>query len=199
MKLSWVERELKERGHQMAREIGSNDVRGKLKQVGQFKGRARARNLLVAGAMSVGALAGVAVLDAGTSSAASPRAVAASSTISLNEKGSLHRTSSSGLKLNEQGTASGTVKGKIYIHLDVVSPNRVTAEVSIYPNGGSLTGTGSADYHVNGGTASFSGKMSIDRGTGTYAGAHGSGLAFSGTIQRLSGAVTVHLSGSMTT
>jgi hypothetical protein len=198
MMLSWVERELKERVITMAREIGSNDIRGKLMQVGQFRGRARARNLLVAGAMSVGALTGVSVLGAGISSAASPRAVAAS-TITLNETGKLHRTSSSGLKLNEQGTASGTIKGKIYIHLDVVSPNRVTAEVNIYPNGGSLTGSGSANYHVNGGTASFSGKMSIKRGTGSYANAHGSGLSFSGTIQRLSGAVTVHLSGSMST
>jgi hypothetical protein len=182
----------------MMREIGSYDVRGKLRQVGQFRGRARARNLLMVSAMSVGAMTGVAVLGAGTSSAASPRASAAK-TITLSENGSLHRTSSSGLKLNEQGTASGTIKGKIYIHLDVVSPNRVTAEVSIYPSGGSLTGTGSANYHVDGGTANFSGKMSIDRGTGTYAGAHGSGLSFSGTIQRLSGAVTVHLTGSMTT
>jgi hypothetical protein len=198
MMLSWVERELKERVITMAREMGSNDIRGRLRQVGQFRGRARARNLLVAGAMSVGALTGVSVLGAGISSAASPRAVAAS-TITLNETGKLHRTSSSGLKLNEQGTASGTIKGKIYIHLDVVSPNRVTAEVNIYPNGGSLTGSGSANYHVNGGTASFSGKMSIKRGTGSYANAHGSGLSFSGTIQRLSGAVTVHLSGSMST
>jgi hypothetical protein len=148
--------------------------------------------------MSVGALTSVAVLGAGTSSAAGPRAVAAK-TITLNETGNLHRTSSSGLKLNEQGSASGTINGKIFIHLDVVSPNRVTAEVNIYPHGGSLTGTGSASYRVNGGTASFSGKLSIERGTGTYAGAHGSGLNFSGTIQRLSGAVTVHLSGSMST
>jgi hypothetical protein len=198
MMLSWVERELKERVITMAREMGSNDIRGRLRQVGQFRGRARARNLLVAGAMSVGALTGVSVLGAGISIAASPRAVAAS-TITLSETGKLHRTSSSGLKLNEQGTASGTIKGKIYIHLDVVSPNRVTAEVNIYPNGGSLTGSGSANYHVNGGTASFSGKMSIKRGTGSYANAHGSGLSFSGTIQRLSGAVTVHLSGSMST
>jgi hypothetical protein len=117
----------------------------------------------------------------------------------LNESGQLHRTSHSGLKLNEQGSASGTIRGTIYIHLDVVSPNRVTAEISIYPSGGSLTGSGSASYHVDGGTASFSGKMSIDRGTGSYAGAHGSGLDFSGTIQRLSGAVSVHLSGSMST
>jgi hypothetical protein len=152
--------------------------------------------------MSAGVLAGVATLGTGVSSAArstgSPSARAAR-TISLNESGQLHRTSHSGLKLNEQGSASGTIKGTIYIHLDVVSPNRVTAEVSIYPSGGSLTGTGSADYRVNGGTASFNGTMSIDRGTGSYAGAHGSGLSFSGTIQRLSGSVTVHLSGSIST
>ena len=49
----------------MAREIGSYDVRGKLKQVGRFRRRARARNLLMASAMSVGALTGVAVLGAG--------------------------------------------------------------------------------------------------------------------------------------
>src|ERR1700727_1174478 len=99
----------------MARETGSYEVRGKLKQAGQLGGRARARNLLVASAMSVGVLTGVAVLGAATSSAAAPRAVAAR-TISLNETGSLHRTSSSGLKLNEQGTASGTIRGKIFIH-----------------------------------------------------------------------------------
>jgi hypothetical protein len=128
-----------------------------------------------------------------------PGVALAASTISLNETGQLHRTSHSGLKLNEQGSASGTIRGTMYVHLDVVSPNRVTAEVNIYPGGGSLTGSGSADYRVDGGTASFSGKLSIDRGTGTYAGAHGSGLSFSGTIQRLSGAVTVHLSGSMST
>jgi hypothetical protein len=123
----------------------------------------------------------------------------AARTISLHETGHLHRTSSSGLRLNEQGSASGTIHGTIYIHLDVVSPSRVTAEVNIYPSGGSLTGSSSASYHVNGGTASFSGKLSIKRGTGSYAHAHGSGLSFSGTIQRLSGSVTVQLSGNMST
>lgn len=154
--------------------------------------------MLVAGVMSAGVLTGVAGLGVATSSAAAPKALAAR-TISLKETGNLHRTSSKGLKLNEQGSASGTIKGTIFIHLDVVSPNRVTAEVNIYPSGGSLTGNGSASYHVNGGTASFAGRMAISRGTGSYANARGSGLAFSGTIQRLSGAVTVHLSGSMST
>jgi hypothetical protein len=136
----------------------------------------------------------IAVFAVGTSNVA-----LAARTVSLRETGHLHRTSSSGLKLNEQGSASGTIHGTIYIHLNVVSPNRVTAEVNIYPSGGSLTGSSSASYHVNGGTASFSGKMSIKRGTGSYSHAHGSGLNFSGTIQRLSGAVTVHLSGKLST
>jgi hypothetical protein len=176
----------------MARKIGS----------GTSRRSSRARAALSTGMMSAGVLAGVITLGTGISSAARPIGsppARAARTISLNESGQLHRTSHSGLKLNEQGSASGTIRGTIYIHLDVVSPSRVTAEVSIYPSGGSLTGTSSADYRVNGGTASFNGTMSIDRGTGSYAGAHGSGLSFNGTIQRLSGAVTVHLSGSMST
>ena len=117
----------------MARKIGS-DTSGR---------STRARAVLAAGMMSAGVLAGVATLGTGISSAArsigSPTAHAAR-TITLNETGQLHRTSHAGLKLNEQGSASGTIKGTIYIHLDVVSPNRVTAEVNIYPSGGSLTG-----------------------------------------------------------
>jgi hypothetical protein len=172
----------------MAHKVGSDMSR----RVG------RTRVALVAGMMSAGVLTGVACLGTGVSSAAPAKAEAAR-TITLNESGQLHRTSHSGLKLNEEGSASGTIKGTIYIHLDVVSPNRVTAEVNIYPSGSSLTGSGSAAYHVDGGVANFSGTLAIDRGTGSYAGAHGSGLSFSGTIQRLSGAVTVHLSGKIST
>jgi hypothetical protein len=180
----------------MARETSSYGASRRSIRVHTRSGRARARAMLMAGTMSAGVLTVLGGLGVGTSGAAGPRAVAAR-TISLSETGHLHRTGSSGLKLNEQGSASGTIKGTIYIHLDVVSPNRVTAEINIYPKGGSLTGTGSAAYHVNGGTANFSGTMSIRRGTGTYSHAHGSGLSFNGTIQRLSGAVTVHVNGHM--
>lgn len=131
---------------------------------------------------------------------ASPAAVArAAGTISLGEAGHLHLTSHHSFTLNEQGSASGTIAGTIYIHLNVVSVNRVTAEVSIYPNGGSLTGYASASYHPAGAVASFSGTMSIKRGTGRYDGAHGSALSFTGTIQRSTDAVTVHVNGRMST
>jgi len=124
------------------------------------------------------------------------RAIAAR-TFSLNDTGRLHLTSHHGFTLNEQGSASGTISGTIYIHLHVVSTNHVTAEVNIYPSGGSLTGYASASYHPSGGVASFNGTMSITRGTGRYSHAHGSGLSFTGTIQRSNDAVVVRVNGRM--
>jgi hypothetical protein len=115
--------------------------------------------------------------------------------ISLNENGSLHLTSKHGFTLNERGLASGTVRGTIYVHLSIVSSSRVTAELNIYPHGGSLTAHGNASYHKESTLARFSGTMSIERGTGSYAHARGSGLSFSGTIQRSNDAVTVHVAG----
>ncbi len=159
------------------------------------QGRSPRRMLLAAG-LSGGLLAAVGVFGAGGASAGPVKAHAAK-TVNLNESGSLRLTSSHGLMLNEKGTASGTIKGAIYIHLNVSSTNRVTAEVSIYPSGGSLTGHGSANYRVVGSTATFSGTLAITRGTGHYAHAHATGLRFTGTIARKTDAVTVHVSGRL--
>jgi hypothetical protein len=123
----------------------------------------------------------------------------AAGTLSLSETGHLHLTSHHSFTLNEQGSTSGTIPGTIFIHLNVVSTNHVTAEVSIYPSGGSLTGEASASYRPSGAVATFSGTMTVERGTGRYKGAHGSGLSFSGSIQRSNDAVTVHVSGRMGT
>ncbi len=120
----------------------------------------------------------------------------AAKTFSLNENGNLHLTSKQGFTLNEEGPASGTVGGTLYVHLKIVSSTRVTAEISLYPHGGSITCSGSAGYKREGSTAHFAGALSIDRGTGSYAKAHGSGLSFSGTIQRSNDAIAVHVSGT---
>jgi len=126
---------------------------------------------------------------------AAPTSLAAK-TFSLNENGNLHLTSKQGFTLNEEGPASGTVSGTIYVHLKIVSSTRVTAEISIYPHGGSITCSGSAGYKREGSSANFSGGLSIDRGTGSYANARGSGLNFSGTIQRSNDAIAVHVGGT---
>ncbi len=129
--------------------------------------------------------------------AADPSALAAR-TVFLNESAHLHLTSKHGFTLNEEGSASGTVTGAIYVHLTLTSSTRVTAEVDIYPRGGSISGNGEASYHRAATTASFSGSMSIDRGTGSYDHVHGSGLSFSGMIQESKDdVITVHVSGSV--
>jgi hypothetical protein len=144
--------------------------------------------------MSLGLLTAPCFLGPDMSLAATTPAFTAKA-FTLNESGNLHLTSKQGFTLNEQGPASGTVAGTIYVHLKIVSTTHVTAEVSIYPRGGSITGNGTASYHRSSNTASFSGSLSIDRGTGSYAHARGSGLSFSGTIQRSNDAVTVRVSG----
>jgi hypothetical protein len=168
---------------------------GRVQSSACFRGAAAA--LCVASLVSVS----VSVLDVGTAGAtggARPPAVAKlARTVSLSESGRLRLTSKKGFTLNERGTASGTIAGSIYIHLHLVSQTKVTAEVNIYPRGGSLTGSGSASYHVIGGYAVFSGTLSITRGTGKYARARASGLRFTGTIQRRDDSVSVHLSGSL--
>lgn len=148
-------------------------------------------------------LALAAVSLALTALPAAPLAHAAASrayfarTFNLSDYGRLHLTSHHGFTLNEQGSASGTISGPIYIHLTVASTNRVTAEVNLYPRGGSLTGYASASYRPSGAVATFSGTMAVVRGTGTYRHARGSGLSFTGTVQRSNDAVTVRVSGRM--
>jgi hypothetical protein len=158
-----------------------------------FGQRRRALGASLATAMLV---AGLGLLFAGATASRAATAHSAR-TFSLSETGRLHLTSHHGFTLNEKGSASGTISGTIYLHLNVVSTNRVTAEVNIYPSGGSLTGHANASYRPAGATASFNGTMSISRGTGSYSHASGSGLSFTGTIQRSNDALTVHVNGRM--
>ncbi len=127
----------------------------------------------------LGALATNAPL--GAEGATSPAARAAKA-VSVSEVGQLHLISKHGFTLNERGTASGTIKGTISVQLKIVSSSRVTAEVAIYPSGGSIAGEGTASYHKGKATASFAGSLSVEHGSGSYEHAQGSGLSFSGTI-----------------
>ncbi|HSZ12434.1 MAG TPA: hypothetical protein VK790_00150 [Solirubrobacteraceae bacterium] len=155
-------------------------------------GRPRARLGAAAAALVLG------LLLAATAGARAPLARPAG-TMSLSDSAHLHLTSHHSFTLNEQGTAAGTIAGTIYIHLTVASTNHVTAEISIYPRGGSITGEASASYRPSGAVASFAGTMRVVRGSGRYAGANGSGLSFTGTVQRSNDAVTVRVSGRMST
>ena len=70
--------------------------------------------------------------------------------------------------------------------------------MNIYPKAGRSQAKASASLPQGRTPAAIlAGTLSIDRGTGSYAHAHGSGLSFSGTIQRSNDAVTVHVSGTV--
>jgi hypothetical protein len=155
--------------------------------------RSFARRTLAAGG-ALAAATGALALAGGVAGASGSTAHAAR-TITLNDTGNTHKTAKHGFNLYESGSAKGSISGSLSMHLDVVSTNKVTAELTVYPKGGSLSGKASGSYRTNGGTASFSGTLSITHGTGSYSGAHGSGIAFSGTIQRSNDSVTVHVNG----
>ena len=160
-----------------------------------MSGSAKLGGVLTGAALCLLALLVLAPLSSGERTSSHPTAHTAR-TISLNETGHLHLTSKHNFTLNERGSASGTVAGTIYVHLTAVSSTRVTAEVNIYAHGASFSGNGNASYHRGSTTASFAGSMSINRGTGSYAHVHGSGLSFSGTIAESNhDAITVHVSG----
>ena len=176
-------------------------------RVGLLGRHAYMRVLLVSLGMSLSAAAGIAVLGAGTSAASGltggahgthgSSVAAASRTLTVSEHGNLHLTSSHGFKLNEEGKASGTLSGPVYLYLTITSSSRVSAEVRFYPHGGFFGGHGTGSYNNSGSRASFSGTLSVSQSSGSYAHAHGSALRFSGTINRRNDAVTVKLSGTL--
>jgi len=113
-------------------------------------------------ALCTGVLCGI--IGAGAYATGAGAVAARTSRIfTLADTGHLHLTSKHGFTLNEQGSASGNISGTIYIHLHIVSTNRVTAEVNIYPSGGSITGYGNANYHPSGSVATFNGTLNIAR------------------------------------
>lgn len=162
-----------------------------------FKRSARISGALAAIMTYLVLLSPLAPLAPAVSRASNSSTAYQSRTVSLRESGNLHLTSRHGFTLNEQGAGTGTISGTIYVHLTIASTKKVTAEMNIYLKGGSITGEASAGYRREGATGSFAGSLSIARGTGSYVNAHGSGLSFSGTIQRSNYAVTVHVNGTV--
>lgn len=158
--------------------------------------RTSARLRISSAALALGAVATAVVFGTGAAGAASPRATAARST-NLNDSAKLHLQNKHGLVLKEAGNAKGSLGGPLYLQLNVTSTRSVTAQVQVYPNGGSISGNAKASYRVAGSTATFSGTLAITKGSGNYSKAKASALSFSGTIQRSNDAVTVHVSGKM--
>ncbi len=100
----------------------------------------------------------------------------------VNDESSLHLVGESGSELVEEGKVTGTLLGRVKVLFNIGAT--VAAKITLYPaSGGSITGQGVGKLHSSGRYASFSGTVSITKGTGSYEHARGT-AGFYGTILR---------------
>ena len=117
-------------------------------------------------------------------------------TINLVESARLDLTGEEGAELSERGHATGTYDAPIAANF-TIHPKSVTVVVTVYPHGGSITGTAQANYVVQKSTGYFGGTFTVTHGTGTFRHAAGRNLGFSGTINRYTFATTVKAHGEV--
>jgi hypothetical protein len=106
--------------------------------------------------------------------------------VKLVEVGHLELSKEEGSAITERGRATGTYNAPVTAAF-TIHPKSVTVVVTLYPTGGSITGTAIANYKVANGIGYFGGYFKIGRGTGKYrhvSEVDGKPLGFSGTINR---------------
>ena len=104
-----------------------------------------------------------------------------------------HRSSSS--RLFEEGAARGTLPGSMNAYCSLGAT--FAASFTIYTNGGTIKGHGTATPHAGGGLyESFAGTLTVTGGTGRYAHAHGHAGLY-GAFNRRTYALTVQTTGSL--
>jgi len=117
-------------------------------------------------------------------------------TIDLVENANLKLINEEGAALVEHGRATGTYNAPVTATF-TIHPKAVTATVTVFPHGGSITGVAQTNYVVQNSTGYFGGTFTITRGTGSFAHASGKALGISGTINRYSFAITVKAHGEV--
>ncbi len=117
--------------------------------------------------------------------------------VSLVETAHLKFTAEHGSALVERGRATGTYNAPVAVTL-TIHPKSVTAVVTIYPTGGSISGIANANYVVKGASGYFGGTFTLGKGTGRYSHiseVKGKPLGVSGVINRISFAMEVKAHG----
>jgi hypothetical protein len=125
-----------------------------------------------------------------------PKIAKEAKTINLVESAHLELTKEEGAELTEHGHATGTYNAPMAATF-TIHPRSVTVVVTVYPHGGSITGSAQASYVVQKSTGYFGGSFTVTHGTGTFRHASGRALGFSGTINRYTFATTVKAHGEV--
>jgi hypothetical protein len=147
------------------------------------------------------ALAAVAVALAAPASGSDPSTTAHSARIvHMQEHGRLRFITERGNTLIERGRAYGTYTATMIAALTLRSKS-VTATVTIYPSGGSITGSANANYTIVKNLGYFGGTLNLGRGSGRYshiAEVNHKPLGISGVINRMNLEVEVKANGEAT-
>jgi hypothetical protein len=118
--------------------------------------------------------------------------------LKVRDEGRLHFLSSSGSQLLDEGTALGTLRGKVRLHFTYDGSPSVSAQFTIFGAGWSMRAHGQGRLSDPTSPApSFRGSLTISGGSGRYANARGSGELF-GVFYRRSYGLTVQAIGKLT-
>jgi hypothetical protein len=106
--------------------------------------------------------------------------------VSVSDTAELHLVRAVGETLIEEGKAAGTLPGTVRTRINIdAAAGTARSGFTFYLRGGSLTGHASGTANPGrGGWESFSGTMRLDRGTGRYAHASGSGKMYGAIYRR---------------
>ncbi len=137
---------------------------------------------------------GPAAQPAGANSASHHTAAIASHTLNATDTAHLRYVSGSGAELFEEGSASGSLPGKMRVHGEV-GPT-LSASFTVYLHGGTISGRGTAKTHGAGRYESFAGSLTITGGTGRYSHAHGHAGLY-GVFDRRTYDLTVQTTGRL--
>jgi hypothetical protein len=145
------------------------------------------RTLLIAGLILSCAAASVVLFDVESShagGAANVRGAKAAKTETLNESFHLHLTKVKGDKIEAQGKGTGTITGNVTFNLTLVTASRATAEFGGTNSSGTMSGSGTGNYHVAGAISYFTGNVTSVHGKGRYSGVANLGIKLSGSVNR---------------
>jgi hypothetical protein len=114
--------------------------------------------------------------------------------LSATDTAKLRYVRSSGSRLYEEGSVTGTLPGKMTAYVNIGST--ISATFTIYVHGGTIKGRGSAIPHGSGIYESFAGSATAVGGTGRYVHAHGRAGLY-GVFNRRTYALTVQTTGRL--